>query len=467
MTVPAIKLEGVGKWYELGRTEGATASFAEQLGELVRSPTQLFKRDTSQRATDRAKDGIWAVKDVSFELHKGEALGLVGRNGAGKSTLLKMLSRITLPSEGRLEIRGRTATLLEVGTGFHPELTGRENVYLNGAILGMRRAEVVSKFDEIVEFSGVERFLDTPVKRYSSGMFIRLGFAVAAHLEPEVLLIDEVLAVGDADFQRKCLGKMRDVASEGRAVVFVSHNLSAVQQLCTRAMWIDDGHLRIDDTPEKVVDTYLATTGARAAGGVSVIPETVDRIGTGEARLRRVLIEDREGRPLDEVPLGEPFRVRATYEAFEPIQDAVFDVSILTSDGIHVVTSQNIDFGRAPADLPAGWHEVTAELSVTLLPHEYSIGVGVHRMTGATIDFVDRAHRLRVLHQDRSGEDRYAWPEATGFVRPDSVFDTPRAVPPLESGPGDDLEYVTAAQPIRHPGGGPGENAEPDGDAQR
>jgi lipopolysaccharide transport system ATP-binding protein len=466
MTHPAITLEGIGKWYELGRTEGATASFTEQVGGLIRSPARLFRRGKSQKETNPAKDGIWAVRDVSFELHKGEALGLVGRNGAGKSTLLKMLSRITLPTEGRLEIRGHTATLLEVGTGFHPELTGRENIFLNGAILGMKRAEIASRFDEIVAFSGVERFLDTPVKRYSSGMFIRLGFAVAAHLEPEVLLIDEVLAVGDADFQRKCLGKMRDVANEGRAVVFVSHNLSAVQQLCTRAMWIDDGHLRIDDTPEKVVDHYLATTGARASGGVSMIPETADRIGTGEARLRRVVIEDREGVPLDEVPLGEPFRVRATYEAFERIEDAVFDVSILSSEGVQAVTAQSIDFGRPPADLPPGWQEVTAELSVGLLPHEYNVGVGVHRMTGATIDWVDRAHRLRILHHDRTGEDRYQWPEATGFVRPDSSFDVPRAVPEPESAPGDDLEYVTAAQPIRHAGGGPGEGAEADGDPQ-
>jgi lipopolysaccharide transport system ATP-binding protein len=460
MSAPAIKVEGAGKWYDIGGTAGEATSIGEQL-------SQLFRRGRSDEATTKSKDGIWAVKDVSFELHRGEALGLVGRNGAGKSTLLKMLSRITLPSEGRLEIRGRTATLLEVGTGFHPDLTGRENIYLNSAILGMRRDEVDAKFDEIVEFSGVERFLDTPVKRYSSGMFVRLGFAVAAHLDPDVLLIDEVLAVGDADFQRKCLAKMRDVASEGRAVVFVSHNLSTVQQLCTRAIWIDDGHMQMDDKPEKVVDTYLARTGARASGGVSVIPDTADRIGTGEARLRRVVLEDRGGVPLDEVPLGEPFRVRATYEVFEPIEDAVFDVSILSSEGAQLVTAQSADFGRPAVDLPAGWHEVTAELSVTLLPHEYNIGAGVHHMTGATIDWVDRAHRLRALNVDRSGEDRYQWPEASGYVRPDSSFEPPRPVPPPESGRGDDLEYVTAAPPIRHAGGGPGENAEPGGDPQR
>jgi lipopolysaccharide transport system ATP-binding protein len=459
MVAPAIKVESAGKWYDLGTTERSETLFKGRL-------RKLFRRGGSTPAPKQAKDGIWAVRDVSFELHKGEALGLVGRNGAGKSTLLKLLSRITLPSEGRLEIRGRTATLLEVGTGFHPELTGRENIFLNGAILGMSRSEIASKFDEIVEFSGIERFIDTPVKRYSSGMYIRLGFAVAAHLEPEVMLIDEVLAVGDADFQRKSLGKMREAANEGRAVVFVSHNLSAVQQLCTRAMLIDDGHVQMDDTPEKVVDAYLARTGARASGGVSVIPEGADRMGTGEARVRRVVIEDTEGKPLDEVHLGERFRVTVTFEVLQPIHDAVFDVSILSSEGVQLVTAQSIDFGRAARDLSPGWHEVSAELSVTLLPHEYNIGVGIHRTTGATIDFVDRAHRLRALHADRSGQDRYQWPEASGFVRPDSHFEEPRKVAEPESGPADDLEYVTAAQPIRHAGGGPGEGAEPDGDPQ-
>ena len=467
MTAPAIKVEGAGKWYEIGGTTGTGGLLSEQLAQLFRSPARLVKRRGSDGRASLAKDGIWAVKDISFEVHKGEALGLVGRNGAGKSTLLRMLSRITLPSEGRLEIRGRTSTLLEVGTGFHPDLTGRENIYLNAAILGMRRADVASKFDEIVEFSGVERFLDTPVKRYSSGMFVRLGFAVAANLDPDVLMIDEVLAVGDADFQRKCLGKMRDVATEGRAVVFVSHNLSTVQQLCTRAIWIDDGRLQMDDKPEKVVDTYLAKTGARASGGVSVIPDTADRIGSGEARLRRVVLEDRDGTPLDEAPLGEPFRVRATYEVFEPIEDAVFDVSILSSEGVQLVTAQSADFGRPPVVLPPGWHEVSAELSVTLIPHEYNIAVGVHRITGATVDWVDRAHRLRALHVDRSGADRYQWPEASGYVRPDSSFEAPQAVPPPESAPGDDLEYVTAAPPIRHAREWPGEGAETDRDSEQ
>ena len=230
-------------------------------------------------------------------------------------------------------------------------------------------------------------------------------------------------------------------------MVFVSHNLATVQQLCTRAILIDDGFVQMDGSPEEVVDTYLARTGARAEGGVSVIPETADRIGSGEARLRRVVIEDTDGHPLDEIHLGEPFRVRATYEAFEPIQDSVFDVSILSSEGVQLVTAQSIDFGRPPVDLPSGWHEVSAELSVTLLPHEYNLGVGIHRRTGGTIDWVDRAHRLRALNVDRLGESRYQWPEASGYIRPESRFSDPRPVPPPDLGVSDlDLRSVPAVR---------------------
>jgi homopolymeric O-antigen transport system ATP-binding protein len=251
-------------------------------------------------------------------------------------------------------------------------------------------------------------------------------------------------------------------------VVFVSHNLSAVQQLCTRALWIDDGHLRMGGTPQEVADTYLAQTGARARGGVSVIPDGAERVGSGQARLRRVVLEDREGGSSDEVHLGEPVRVRATFEVLQPVEDVLFEVAILNTDGVKLATAYSIDFGRSPVDLAPGWHEVSAELSMTLLPHEFNVGVGMHWMTGATVDWVERAHRLRALNVDRAGEERYLWPDEPGYTRPESFFEDPRAVAPPESGPGDDLEYVaSASQPIRHPGGGPGEGAEADGDPQR
>ena len=237
----AIRVSGLSKKYEIGKQKD---------GSLRGSLASIF------RSSAKAKDEFWALKDVNFEVKKGEVIGIIGKNGAGKSTLLKVLSQITKPSSGKIEINGRVASLLEVGTGFHPELTGRENVYLNGTILGMTRKEVASKFDEIVAFSGVEKFIDTPVKHYSSGMYVRLAFAVAAHLEPEILIIDEVLAVGDAEFQKKCLGKMKDVAGEGRTVIFVSHNMAAVRNLCDKGILIEKGEVKFEGKIDDVVSEY-------------------------------------------------------------------------------------------------------------------------------------------------------------------------------------------------------------------
>jgi len=250
----AIQVSGLGKQYVLGGAEQADQSFREMLMGALASP---FRRLKHLQGQDQDGKSFWALRDVSFDIHPGEAVGIIGRNGAGKSTLLKILSRITDPTEGGVAIRGRVSSLLEVGTGFHPELTGRENIFLNGAILGMSRREILSKFDEIVDFAEVEKFLDTPVKRYSSGMYVRLAFAVAAHLEPEILVVDEVLAVGDAEFQKKCLGKMSGVAKEGRTVLFVSHNLSAVRNLCSRALCLKGGEVEIDGEVDAVIEQYM------------------------------------------------------------------------------------------------------------------------------------------------------------------------------------------------------------------
>ena len=250
MSRPAIRIESLSKCYRLGETHEYTLS-----DQIARAGARLFgRRPISER---RAAEDFWALRDVSLSINEGEAVGIIGSNGAGKSTLLKILSRITPPTSGRALVRGRLSSLLEVGTGFHPELTGRENVFLNGAILGMRRAEVVRKFDEIVAFSGVERFVDTPVKRYSSGMYVRLAFAVAAYLEPDILIIDEVLAVGDAEFQKRCLAKMDDVARGGRTVLFVSHNMASIQNLCSRCLLLREGQIAQDGKPHAVVAAYL------------------------------------------------------------------------------------------------------------------------------------------------------------------------------------------------------------------
>jgi lipopolysaccharide transport system ATP-binding protein len=249
---PIIKVEHVGKQYRIGARQETYDTLRDSIAGAVRAPFKLFRGGDQS-----ANNTIWALDDVSFEVNPGEVLGIIGRNGAGKSTLLKILSRITDPTTGQVELYGRVGCLLEVGTGFHPELTGRENIFLNGSMLGLNRRDIERKFDQIVDFAGVDKFIDTPVKRYSSGMYVRLAFAVAAHLEPEILIVDEVLAVGDASFQKKCLGKMGDVAHEGRTVLFVSHNMAAIQSLCKRALLLNGGHLVADGGCKRIVDEYL------------------------------------------------------------------------------------------------------------------------------------------------------------------------------------------------------------------
>ncbi|MGB7161390.1 MAG: ABC transporter ATP-binding protein [Tepidisphaeraceae bacterium] len=256
MSAPVISVEGIGKAYRIGVAHPTHTNFGEKLIELAKTPLKRLRMKSED--WDDSEDTYWAIRDIHFQVNQGEVCGIIGRNGAGKSTLLKVLSRITEPTEGLARVRGRVASLLEVGTGFHPELSGRENIFLNGAILGMSKAEIKRKFDEIVEFSEVEKFLDTPVKRYSSGMYVRLAFSVAAHLEPEVLIVDEVLAVGDASFQKKCLGKMGDVVKEGRTVLFVSHNMDAVATLCTHCVLIDKGRARERVSAEEGVKRYTA-----------------------------------------------------------------------------------------------------------------------------------------------------------------------------------------------------------------
>ncbi|HWZ84719.1 MAG TPA: ABC transporter ATP-binding protein, partial [Thermoanaerobaculia bacterium] len=290
MNPVAIRVTDLGKEYRIGAKAEKYKTLRESLAALASAPARLFARSSGRRSPE----AIWALRNVTFEVSPGEVVGLIGRNGAGKSTLLKVLARITEPTVGLAEIHGRVGSLLEVGTGFHPELTGRENIYLNGAILGMRRAEIARKFDEIVAFSEIEQFIDTPVKKYSSGMYLRLAFAVAAHLEPEILLVDEVLAVGDAEFQKKCLGKMGDVAREGRTVLFVSHNMPAVQALCSRAILLRQGTVAIDGSTGDVLREYLGYLRSSASSAFENNPE---RRGEGAVRLTAARILDDLGNP--------------------------------------------------------------------------------------------------------------------------------------------------------------------------
>jgi lipopolysaccharide transport system ATP-binding protein len=276
MTAPVVTVEGVSKEYSVNAVQ-QHARLYDLLSDTLKAPLGLLRKLGQQQAT---AERFWALRDINFELRAGQVLGIIGRNGAGKSTLLKILSRITAPTEGKLTLRGRMASLLEVGTGFHPELSGRENIFLNGAILGMGRKEIGRKFDEIVAFAEVEKFIDTPVKRYSSGMYVRLAFAVAAHLEPDILVIDEVLAVGDAEFQKKCLGKISDVATGGRAVLFVSHNMQAIQSLCTQCLLLDEGSVTALGAPQQVISRYLESANANSANAWQ------DEQGLGNADFR-------------------------------------------------------------------------------------------------------------------------------------------------------------------------------------
>ncbi len=427
----AISVSGLSKRYRLG--DGSRASYqtlresitdaAANAWRRLKKPSRNGKAHPNGMAHD-AQPGdttslteIWALKDVTFKVQPGEVLGVIGRNGAGKSTLLKVLSRITHPTAGQVDLRGRVGSLLEVGTGFHPELTGRENIYLNGSILGMSRAEVAHKFDEIVAFSEIERFLDTPVKRYSSGMYTRLAFAVASHLEPEILIVDEVLAVGDAAFQKKCLGKMGQVSRHGRTVLFVSHQMTAIKSLCTRAILMENGQVTLDGDVDQVVDRYLSAGSEMSRTGI--IPESAPRIQDvpGEALFRSVRLTDLAGKDVSQVYFGQPFRVTFTCDIFKHIPDGHFEISISTTDGTQVTYSTTMDGGRQSKFLEPGTHQVTAEFDVTLLPRDYTIDLGVHHQHGATADFVSQTLNFSVLRVAENGLDHYPWPKTRGLVR--------------------------------------------------
>ena len=431
MGTPAIRVEHVGKRYELGAAHGGGVLLSERLQSALAAPIRALRPRRSPthllQPAHPHREELWALRDVSLEVERGEIVGLIGPNGAGKSTLLKLLAAITRPTEGRITIWGRTATLLEVGTGFHPELTGRENVFVNGAILGMRRREIERRFDDIVEFSGVERFIDTPVKRYSSGMYVRLAFAVAAQLDPEILLVDEVLAVGDAEFQRKCLGKMEEASELGRTVVFVSHDLNAVQRLCSRAYVIDKGTIVAQGTPSQAVTAYLRGPGPVQRGGVAVIPPEAERFhGTEAAALRRVTMSDHEGRRISSLRLGQPFRVSLIFEAEREMEEAIVELGIATADGQRVATMQNVDRSGSPLALTEGLNEVEVEVSVTLLPGEYALDVGVHHPHGVSADAVQGAFRFTAGNEPVEGQEGWPWPSVRGSVRPESSWSEAR-----------------------------------------
>lgn len=389
----AIRIENLSKRYRLGETHETTLSgrIASITGRLTRRAPPLSAKQPQD---------FWALHNVDLEIAEGEAMGIIGGNGAGKSTLLKILSRITQPTIGRALVRGRLSSLLEVGTGFHPELTGRENVFLNGTILGMRKQEVARKFDEIVAFAGVEKFVDTPVKRYSSGMYVRLAFAVAAHLEPDVLIVDEVLAVGDAGFQRRCLGKMDEAAKQGRTVLFVSHNMAAIQKLCSRAVWLRGGSLVRSGEPGAVIAEYLEASAETAADASIQTPGFLYRAlgdaAGADARVTSLQMLNASGSSISEVGTWEPVRFRIAYEVLRPQRAFSAVLSVSTPEGVPLVLTstapdQNIHFAAEP-----GRYEVECEFErFPLAAGEYLLGLGL-AIPG--VEYVWRNETLCRLH---------------------------------------------------------------------
>ncbi|HEX6162963.1 MAG TPA: ABC transporter ATP-binding protein [Vicinamibacterales bacterium] len=417
----AIRIDALSKRYELGANAGMFR-YPALRDVLSEGAANVLRRVREGGAASllAPKETFWALRDVTFDVPRGQVVGIIGRNGAGKSTLLKVLSRITRPTTGGADIFGRVGSLLEVGTGFHPDLTGRENIFLNGAMLGMRRAEVQRNFDAIVDFSGVERFLDTPVKRYSSGMYVRLAFAVAAHLETEILFVDEVLAVGDAEFQRKCLDKMQNVVRDGRTIIFVSHNMAAIKSLCQRAILLDGGRVVHDGAVNDVVDHYLSTGRTNAADGI--IPDSVPRTGTGEARLRRAVVSTASSASASQIFLGEPFSVEMTFEVTRPIRDAVVSVGLSSLDGVRFASIYNVDGHREPWSFGPGLHRVVADIDVVLLPRRYTIDIAIIASNGNEIDYVQQALDFTSLNVSRAGADSYRWQTVHGYVRPQSQW---------------------------------------------
>lgn len=372
MSEAIITVENLGKKYQLGPQSQGGAQYRTLRDSLAEGARNLFRQNGARAKSEE----FWALREVSFEVKQREVVGIIGRNGAGKSTLLKILSRITEPTTGRLRIKGRVASLLEVGTGFHPELTGRENIFLNGAILGMVRTEIKAKFDEIVAFAEIEKFLDTPVKRYSSGMYVRLAFAVAAHLEPEILVVDEVLAVGDIEFQKKCLNKMEDVGRHGRTVLFVSHNMTAVTRLCSRVILLGKGELQHDSSPSEVITAYLG--GGYGKNSIREWSPSDFPPGNEITRLKSVKIQTASGENLETYRIDEPIGVAFTFEVFLEGNVLIPNYVLTNTEGQCIFHSHDWDHRWRHEPRPVGTHTRVCWIPPNLLSEgTFLVGVAI------------------------------------------------------------------------------------------
>jgi lipopolysaccharide transport system ATP-binding protein len=381
-----IQVENLGKCYRIAhQREGRRYSALRDV--IAEKFTGFFRNWKSVIGSRKTVEDFWALKDVSLEIKQGEVVGIIGRNGAGKSTLLKVLSRITEPTTGKIRLRGRVASLLEVGTGFHPELTGRENVFLNGAILGMQRAEIKQKFDEMVAFAGVEKFLDTPVKRYSSGMYVRLAFSVAAHMDPEILIVDEVLAVGDTQFQLKCLEKIRSVSESGRTVIFVSHNLSTVRSLCKSAVLLEKGRFISKGDPKAVIAQYLDTQATNSGDWKRPTPLPTKEGVFFEA----ITFRTPDGVPAADFDSDQNIQINIQTIATQSFENVQIGINLFNQDGITVFTTCNTDADKKYLVIPKGRHRFTVEIPAILLPQgRYTLVVISHVPYDRVLDRIDR-----------------------------------------------------------------------------
>jgi len=407
MSNTVLSVENLWKQYRLGTVGTSTIKddLARWWARMSGKEDPSLKIGESNDRENIKGDYVWALQDINFEVKQGDVLGIIGKNGAGKSTLLKILSKVTTPTKGNIKTKGRIASLLEVGTGFHPELTGRENIYLNGAILGMDKGYIKSKFDQIVEFSGIGKYIDTPVKRYSSGMYVRLAFAVAAHLEPEILIIDEVLAVGDAEFQKKCLGKMKDVSGEGRTVLFVSHNLTSIKQLCTSGLLMKHGKLEYSGDIGKVIGEYMKNNADISASGE--IPEDAERGGLGEAKYVKAYILDNNKEITKHLFFKQEIDLYLELEVYKEIPKALLGVNIITQNGekIAVLTSDD-DI----VSLNKGKYKINVKISNIFLEGDYSFNLSIsHYPSGSDIDYVERVNDFSIDKLAYVGQTDYQW----------------------------------------------------------
>ena len=364
MSNSIIEVKNLGKKYNIAHQRGGYVALRDVLTNVFKNPFQFAKQKAKKSLGLGTKEEFWALNDINFEVNKGEIIGIIGRNGAGKSTLLKILSKITPPTTGEIKIRGRVGSLLEVGTGFHPELTGRENIFLNGAILGMTRHEIAKKFDQIVEFSGIEKFLDTPVKYYSSGMYVRLAFSVAAHMEPDILIVDEVLAVGDAEFQKKCLGKMEEVTKQnGRTILFVSHNMSAIEKLCNRCILLDSGNIIKEGRSKDVIDFYLNDKSNLSS---EIIPKNKNgQLG----QFTKITILNKENKPNARIPISEPFYIDIEYEIYQLVSNKYLFLYFFYQGELLLVSLESDENGQ-PKDYQPGKYKTR----VTIPPFLFQLG---------------------------------------------------------------------------------------------